>query len=197
MKKNSKKILLPLRQNGGDEKKLSHINYMKTKIIIFPIILFIFLQGCENNNVEMLLEKCADEKMIATLNIGPENWNNKINEIKNKKLNSDNDEKSWNFNKWMSGEEYDFGFEERAADGTIYKSDGTIIKPDGTIITRIEQLQEKINLRKKEISDFKQIELDKKLLNYKFGARNYESIFKDCVKEYNEDNLTFKAKWKR
>ena len=165
---------------------------MKILVLILALSL---LQACTNK--EKLIEKCADEKMIATLNIGPENWNNKINEIKNKKLNSDNDEKSWNFNKWMSGEEYDFGFEEVAADGTIYKSDGTIIKPDGTIITRIEQLQEKINLRKKEISDFKQIELDKKLLNYKFGARNYESIFKDCVKEYNEDNLTFKAKWKR
>ena len=62
--------------------------------------------------------------------------------------------------------------------------------------SNLENYRTNIHIAKQKILNLKKVKLQEKLLNFKDDHISYETLFKDCVQVFKEDEITFKAKWK-
>jgi hypothetical protein len=117
---------------------------------------------------EEYIENCTDKEFLAGLNSNIELWNKKIQDIE----------------------------EEQNAPGYTFFGNESMDK------RLLKIYRENIDEIKKYLSNFKKMTLKEKLSNdspsviRQYYFADYEWIFKDCVEEFEEDEITFKAKWK-
>jgi hypothetical protein len=117
---------------------------------------------------EEYIENCTDKDFLTGLNSNIEKWNKEIQDIE----------------------------EGQKSPGYLVFGDEKWDK------YALKKNREKIDRIKKYLSNFKKMTLKEKLSNDeitiegKYYYPDYESIFKDCVDEFEEDEITFKAKWK-
>lgn len=152
---------------------------MKILVLILALSL---LQACTNK--EKLIEKCADYNDVSWLE-------NEIAKLQDEQMVLEDKnimivpleviEKTAEF----------YFFSKKLEDGTIISSDGVIYKPDGTIISPLDQINEKIHLKQKELDYFKSLSLSEKLFE-----TYYENSFQYCEEEFKKNTVTFKAKWR-